>query len=87
MEEGRYIAEHIPGARFVELPGADHLPWIGDQDAVRQVGIEVRAGLHSGECEVLGEKLAGVAVHPGAGGGLSGRAGRGARLQHGAPAR
>ncbi|GLY96181.1 alpha/beta fold hydrolase [Actinoplanes sp. NBRC 103695] len=23
-EEGRYLAEHIPGARFVELPGADH---------------------------------------------------------------
>ena len=24
VEEGRYLAEHIPGARFVELPGADH---------------------------------------------------------------
>ena len=161
VEEGRYIAEHIPGARFVELPGADHLPWIGDQDSLldevaefltgvrpvhgpdrvlatvvftdivgsteraaalgdrawrdllerhheivraelgrfrgreidtagdgflaafdgparairsacairdslRHVGIEVRAGLHTGECEVLGEKLAGVAVHTGA---------------------
>ncbi|HEY3210937.1 MAG TPA: adenylate/guanylate cyclase domain-containing protein [Actinomycetota bacterium] len=161
VEEGRYIAEHIPGAQFVELPGADHLPWIGDQDsvldeigefvtgvrpihepdrilatvlftdivgsteraaalgdrpwrdllrrhhgvvrgelerfrgreidtagdgvlaafdgparairaacairdAVRQLGIEVRAGLHTGECEMLGEKLAGVAVHTGA---------------------
>jgi len=34
VAEARYIAEQIPGARFVELPGADHLPWIGDQDAV-----------------------------------------------------
>jgi len=24
VEEGRYVADHIPGARFVELPGADH---------------------------------------------------------------
>ncbi|MGH2573873.1 MAG: adenylate/guanylate cyclase domain-containing protein [Actinomycetota bacterium] len=161
VEEGRYIAEHIPEARFAELPGADHLPWIGDQDAIldeveefltgdrpvrepdrilatvlftdivgsteraqglgdrawrdvlarhdslvrrelqlfrgREIdtagdgflaafdgparavrcawairdsmlslGLEVRAGLHTGECEVMGEKLAGVAVHTGA---------------------
>lgn len=32
VAEGRYIAAHIPGARFVELEGDDHLPWIGDQD-------------------------------------------------------
>jgi pimeloyl-ACP methyl ester carboxylesterase len=30
--EGRYLAEHIPGARLVELPGADHLPWIGETE-------------------------------------------------------
>jgi len=34
VEEGRWIAEQIPGARFVELDGADHLPHVGDQDAV-----------------------------------------------------
>jgi class 3 adenylate cyclase len=32
--QGRYIADHIPGARYVELPGADHLPTVGDQAAV-----------------------------------------------------
>ena len=32
VQEGRYIADHIPGARFVELPGDDHVPWMdGDQ--------------------------------------------------------
>ena len=31
VEEGRYIAEQIQGARFLELPGNDHLPFVGDQ--------------------------------------------------------
>ena len=34
--------------------------------AVDELGLQVRAGVHTGECEVLGEKLAGVAVHVGA---------------------
>jgi len=34
LEEGRYLARHIPGARFVELPGIDHLPFAGDQEPV-----------------------------------------------------
>ncbi len=34
VEHGRYLATHIPGAKFVELPGADNLIWAGDQDAV-----------------------------------------------------
>ena len=29
---GRYMAERIPGARFVELEGEDHLMWVGDVD-------------------------------------------------------
>ncbi len=34
IEEGRYVAGHIPGAQLVELEGDDHLPFIGDADAV-----------------------------------------------------
>jgi hypothetical protein len=30
----RYMGERIPGARVVELPGDDHLPWEGDQGAL-----------------------------------------------------
>jgi class 3 adenylate cyclase len=35
-------------------------------DAVRELGIEVRAGLHTGECELLDGKVGGIAVHIGA---------------------
>ena len=33
---------------------------------VRELGLEVRAGLHTGECEVVDGKVAGIAVHTGA---------------------
>lgn len=31
---GRYVADRIPGANLVELPGDDHLFFMGDQDAI-----------------------------------------------------
>ena len=31
---GRFLASHIPGAKYVEVPGSDHLPYVGDQDAI-----------------------------------------------------
>ena len=160
VEHGRYLAEHIPGAKLVEIPGVDHLSFaadaepilreteqfvagiagppksdrqlstvlftdivdstklaadIGDRrwrellqqqralvrreharfhgrevdtagdgflatfdgparavqcactvrDSVRGLGLEIRAGLHTGEVEVLPDGLAGVAVHIG----------------------
>jgi hypothetical protein len=34
VEGGRYVASKIPGAKYVELPGFDHLPFVGDQDAI-----------------------------------------------------
>src|SRR5262249_60669014 len=33
------------------------------RDAVRELGLEVRAGLHTGECERMGDHFAGIAVH------------------------
>jgi class 3 adenylate cyclase/pimeloyl-ACP methyl ester carboxylesterase len=163
VENGRYLARHISAAKYVEFPGADHNPWIGDSnailgeieefltggrreiesdldrvlatvlftdivgattrvvelgdrawkdlltqhhlivreqlrrhrgreintmgdgflaafdgparavrcgrsvaDAVKKLGIHIRAGVHTGECEVMGENLGGVAVHIGA---------------------
>jgi class 3 adenylate cyclase len=162
VEAGRFLAKHIPGARYLELPGADHLFWVGDNageiaDAIQEfltgsrapvpvdrvlatilftdivgstekaaalgdsrwrnllekhhatirgnlarfrghevkttgdgilatfdgpargvrcacaigeeikpLGIEVRAGLHTGECEMIGDDVGGIAVHIGA---------------------
>jgi serine/threonine protein kinase/class 3 adenylate cyclase len=32
VDEGRYLATNIPGAKFVQLPGEDHLPFVGNQE-------------------------------------------------------
>jgi len=34
VEGARYMAERIPGAKLIEFPGADHLPWTQDPEAV-----------------------------------------------------
>jgi len=166
VENARFAASQIAGARYLELPGDDHLPWVGDSQAIvstiraflteiyeaggwnppeperilatvlftdivesttraaalgdrawrevlerhhelvrrllsrfrgsemdvagdgffatfdgparaircalaivramRELGLEVRAGLHTGECELVEGKVAGIAVHTGA---------------------
>ena len=35
-------------------------------EAMPELGLEVRAGLHTGECELVDGKVAGIAVHTGA---------------------
>jgi len=35
-------------------------------NAVRALGLEVRCGVHTGECDIIGNDLAGIAVHIGA---------------------
>jgi class 3 adenylate cyclase/pimeloyl-ACP methyl ester carboxylesterase len=32
--QGRYLAEHIAGAKYVEVPGVDYFPFVGDSDAI-----------------------------------------------------
>jgi hypothetical protein len=34
VEEGRYVASMIPGSRYSEFEGADHLPFVGNQDEI-----------------------------------------------------
>ena len=162
VEGGRFLAENIPGARYLEFPGIDHVPFVGDNapeiadaveefltgsrppvatdrvlatvlftdivgstekavalgdsrwrdlldshhatirrnlkrfrgnevkstgdgmlatfdgpargvrcacaiaEEIRPLGINVRAGLHTGECEMIGDDVGGIAVHIGA---------------------
>jgi pimeloyl-ACP methyl ester carboxylesterase/DNA-binding winged helix-turn-helix (wHTH) protein len=48
VEEGRFVAERIPAAKFVELPGDDHLPFVGDQDAILDEVEEFLTGVRHG---------------------------------------
>lgn len=44
VDRGRRLAELIPNARYVELDGADHMPWYGDQDTVLRLDEEFLTG-------------------------------------------
>ena len=48
VDHGRYLAAHIPGSKYVELPGRDHLPYVGDQDAVLDEVEEFLTGVRRG---------------------------------------
>ena len=48
---GRYLAENIPDARYVELPGDEHLPYVGDSDAIVAEIEEFLTGMRHVEAE------------------------------------
>jgi class 3 adenylate cyclase len=48
IEHGRYLAERIPGARWVELPGDDFMLWSGDTDAIVDEVEEFMTGRRGG---------------------------------------
>lgn len=45
VDHGRYLGEHIPGAKYVELEGGDHWPWFGDTGAVVEEVEEFLTGM------------------------------------------
>jgi class 3 adenylate cyclase len=46
VRNGRWLAEHLPDARMVELPGQDHSPWFQDVDRVLEEIQEFLTGTH-----------------------------------------
>ncbi len=49
VEEGRYVADLIPGCKYVEFDGIDHLPFVGDQDAILDEIEEFLTGMRQAE--------------------------------------
>jgi class 3 adenylate cyclase len=48
VEAGRHLAEHIVGAKYVELPGEDHFFFVGDADALIDEVEEYLTGIRTG---------------------------------------
>lgn len=58
--QGQYIADAIPGARYVELEGNDHWPWAGDQAALISEIQRFVTGLHEEQASEARRVLATV---------------------------
>ena len=54
VRHSRYLAENIPGARYVELDGIDSFPFVGDSDAiVEEIEEFLTGGRRGGELAAL----------------------------------
>jgi class 3 adenylate cyclase len=47
VQYGRYLADHIPGARYLEVDGADHAPWFTEPDRILTGIEEFLTGSHA----------------------------------------
>jgi len=47
VQGGRYLSDHIPGARLLEVDGVDHVPWLIDPDRITTAIEEFLTGSHA----------------------------------------
>jgi class 3 adenylate cyclase len=47
VQGGRYLVDHIPGARLLEVEGSDHVPWLADPDRILTGIEEFLTGSHA----------------------------------------
>ena len=47
VQGGRYLADHIPGARLLEVDGTDHVPWLADPDRITTEIEDFLTGSHA----------------------------------------
>lgn len=47
IQGGRYLADSIPGARLLEIPGRDHAPWLSNPDMICAEIEELLTGTHA----------------------------------------
>ncbi|HWF30638.1 MAG TPA: adenylate/guanylate cyclase domain-containing protein [Mycobacterium sp.] len=47
VQGGRYLADHIPGARYLEVEGAEHAPWVTEPDRIATEIEEFLTGSHA----------------------------------------
>jgi hypothetical protein len=47
VQFGRYLADHIPGARYLEVDGEDHAPWFTEPDRILTGIEEFLTGSHA----------------------------------------
>ncbi len=57
VENGKYLSQNIPGAKFVELEGEDHIPWVGDSNAIVDQIEEFLTGMRSENSSDLNERV------------------------------
>lgn len=57
VENGKYLSQNIPGAKFVELEGEDHIPWVGDSNAILDQIEEFLTGVRSNRKQDQDERV------------------------------
>ena len=66
VEEGRFVASKIPGSKFVELGGVDHLPFVGEQEEILdEIEVFLTGMRHSEDIDRVLATVLNIKIQPG----------------------